>query len=366
MTDAKREEFQTLDPAAQKALLYQLGLFPACGHHRVVASLELAKEKEEFKYLEKWSGVRVIAPPAGEVWINAVRILGFYDNLPVQTEMTFADKMTYLRREYLDKFADADGTGYRPPIHDMTKGFRNVVSQIIRTTTSSVLSPTIRLLTRPEAVWALIKQVLTGKVKKAKEIPFNNPTSANTLHAFSPLPDDLVTELLKQIINREVTCSQANTKAKELRATALAREHILNFAKKHYPKATKTFTAWEHVLKKWPSLEQVADSAVGYFRKKPALSRQHLPALEKDVLANIKLFEAISRREIDPQTVDREEFPWLTAPVAEPRVFVTSVGTMTFILLNCKTESASAWLQPREYGTSSFPLVFSVLSWLLP
>ena len=119
-------------------------------------------------------------------------------------------------------------------------------------------------------------------------------------------------------------------------------------------------------MKKWPSLEQVADSAVGYFRKKPALSRQHLPALEKDVLANIKLFEAISRREIDPQTVDREEFPWLTAPVAEPRVFVTSVGTMTFILLNCKTESASAWLQPREYGTFSFPLVFSVLSWLLP
>ena len=97
MTDTKREEFQSLNPAAQKTLLYQLGLFP--GHHRVVASLELAKEKEEFKYL-KWSGVRVIAPPAGEVWINAVRIFGFYDNLPVQTELTFADKMTYLRRKW--------------------------------------------------------------------------------------------------------------------------------------------------------------------------------------------------------------------------------------------------------------------------
>ena len=62
MTDEKREEFKTLDPAAQRTLLYQLGLFPACGHHRVKASLELAKENPEYKYLEKWSGVRVIAP----------------------------------------------------------------------------------------------------------------------------------------------------------------------------------------------------------------------------------------------------------------------------------------------------------------
>ena len=64
MTDEQREEFKTLDPAAQRTLLYQLGLFPACGHHRVKASLELAKENPEYKYLEKWSGVRVIAPPA--------------------------------------------------------------------------------------------------------------------------------------------------------------------------------------------------------------------------------------------------------------------------------------------------------------
>ena len=34
MSDEQRE---TLDPAAQRTLLYQLGLFPACGHHRVKA-----------------------------------------------------------------------------------------------------------------------------------------------------------------------------------------------------------------------------------------------------------------------------------------------------------------------------------------
>ena len=41
------------DAAAQRTLLYQLGLFSACGRHRVVASLELASEKEELKHLER-------------------------------------------------------------------------------------------------------------------------------------------------------------------------------------------------------------------------------------------------------------------------------------------------------------------------
>ena len=53
--------------------------------------------------------------------------------------------------------------------------------------------------------------VLTGDVKE-KTLPFNNPTSCNTIHALSPLPDDLVTELLKQIVNREVTCSRPTTR----------------------------------------------------------------------------------------------------------------------------------------------------------
>ena len=364
MTDEQREEFKTLDLAAQRTLLYQLGLFPACGHHRVKASLELAKENPEYKYLEKWSGVRVIAPPAGEVWVNSVRILGFYDNLPVQTEMSFADKMIYLRREYTDNFSDIDG-GYRPPLADSKKGFRDTVAKILRTDTPSVLSPTVSLLTRPAAIWYLIKKVLTGNVDKKKELPFNHPTSANTIHAFSPLPNDLVLGLLKQIISRECTCSQANKKAKELRATALAREHILAIVK-NFPKRMKDVSVWSHLIKKCPYLEQVADSALGYFGKKSKQTRQHLPALEKDVLANIKLQDDIRSKKIDPTNVDREEYPWLTAPVVEPRVFVASVGTMHFILLSCKTESANAWLQPREYGTSSFLLVCTCLeTWLL-
>ena len=293
------------DAAAQRTLLYQLGLFPACGHHRVVASLELAAEKEELKYLEKWSGVRVIAPPEGEYWVNAVRILGFYDNLPVATEMSFADKMIYLRRDYVDNFADSSGEGYRPPIADMKKGFRQAVSKILRTNTPSVLTPTVAFLTRPPAVWDLIKMVLTGDVKKKKTLPFNNPTSCNTIHALSPLPNDLVTELLKQIVSREVTCSQANNKAKELRATALAREYILDTAKKHHPKATKDFKNWGHLIKQWPQLDHVADTAVGYFKKKNRQQRQHIPALERDVLATIKLQEDIRTKRIDPSKVDR-------------------------------------------------------------
>ena len=187
--------------------------------------------------------------------------------------------------------------------------------------------------------------VLTGDVKEKKTLPFNNPTSCNTIHALSPLPNDLVTELLKQIVNREVTCSQANNKAKELRATALAREYILDTAKKHYPKATKDFKNWGHLIKQWPQLDHVADTAVGYFKKKNRQQRQHIPALERDVLATIKLQEDIRTKRIDPTKVDREEYPWLLAPMEEPRVFVTSIGTMHFIMLNCKTESASAWLQ---------------------
>ena len=90
---------------------------------------------------------------------------------------------------------------------------------------------------------------------------------------------------------------------------------------------------------------------MGYFKKKNRQQRQHIPALERDVLATIKLQEDIRTKRIDPTKVDREEYPWLLAPMEEPRVFVTSIGTMHF-MLNCKTESASAWLQPREYPLS--------------
>ena len=33
-----------------------------------------------------------------QFWVHSVRILGFYDNLPVATEMSLADKMIFLRQ----------------------------------------------------------------------------------------------------------------------------------------------------------------------------------------------------------------------------------------------------------------------------
>lgn len=47
--------------------------------------------------------------------------------------------------------------------------------------------------------------------------------------------------------------------------------------------------------------------------------------------------------------MEREDLPWLKAAELEQKVFVTGVGGLHFVLLNCRTEEASQFLSPRSY-----------------
>ena len=51
MSEEQRESLGDLEHEEKVNLLVSLGLFPACGHHRVVASKELAQESEENQWM---------------------------------------------------------------------------------------------------------------------------------------------------------------------------------------------------------------------------------------------------------------------------------------------------------------------------
>jgi len=265
LSEEQREALKDMEQEEKVNLLVSAGLFPACGHHRVIASRELAEEEEDFEWVLKWSGVKVLCPPEGQRWVNSVRILGFYDNLKFGKQMTFAEDMAYLRREYVSKYMTTDGKGYKEPVSKNKAAFRKKISAVLQTKHSQTIGSAEGLLARPPSTYGLIRRVLNGDVEKP-EIPFNTVGGATTLHHLACLPNNLVEGYLLKVIKRETTTHEVNLEAKRSRAIALAREHISRYCKKHYPKETKDFYDWDHFTKLWPTLEQVADQAKGYWQ----------------------------------------------------------------------------------------------------
>ena len=319
MSEDQREAFGEMENEAKLNLLYSLGLFPACGHHRVVASKELAEESEENAWMVEWTGVKVIAPPAGAKWVSCVRILGFYDNLPFGTRLSFAEQMKYLRREYVTRYMPRSGYGFKNPGPDR-KALRKKIEAILQTHHSQTVTSAMQLLVRPPAIYTLINRILVGDVKNP-EVPFCTLGGPTTLHHLAPLPDDMVESLLLQVIDRKIGLAEANMQAKNVRALCCAREHTMRYLRTIEPARTKHMIDWDHFTKVWPTLEEVADKARGYWlNQKGKVRPKQLPALDRQIEARIKWDDEMKAGKMAGVTAQRDNVPFLIAPESESGV----------------------------------------------
>jgi hypothetical protein len=143
---------------------------------------------QEYKDIVHWHNVRVIAPPAGEVWEHAVKILGIYDNLPFGQRMMFGDNMAFLRREFVTKYMSDTGYGFREPETENRKAFRTTVSQLLQidpTTQASKLSASFAILSKPHEVYDLVKKIIVSDVKNPDDGEWKPLGSCQTIHAFA-------------------------------------------------------------------------------------------------------------------------------------------------------------------------------------
>ena len=66
MDEAGIQTYRNMTTPEERLTFFQaIGLFPVCGHHRVVASLELADETRDKRWLI-WDNVKIVLPPEGE------------------------------------------------------------------------------------------------------------------------------------------------------------------------------------------------------------------------------------------------------------------------------------------------------------
>ena len=361
MTEELREDFKEMESEEEKKnLLISLKLFPACGHHRVEASKELAREQpDEMGDMLIWDNVKVIAPPGGSMWVDCVRILGIMDNLPFGRRLGFADHMTFLRREYVEKYMPAEGHGFRKPASENARKFRETCRKVFGISgTSSKLTAAIGLLSRSHAVYDLVHKVIVGDVKEHPTQLFVPLGSPMTIHCFAQLPDDLCIELLLKVVNREIQISDANKQGKELLHIAAAREFVISVARKAFPKRTRDFEIWAHYSAEWPNLEDLIGRSLGYFQKSGKSKRQNIPYLETETIETMKSWDRLKAGTALEEKVDRDYLPFLKAAVGEEKCFVTHFQSQYFVLLNCTTEGASQFLKPREYGQSFFQFFF--------
>ena len=340
-------------------LLVSLGLFPCCGHHRVIASKELAEEDPENEWMLIWSGVKVICPPEGRRWENSVRILGYYDNLQFGTRLSFAEQMAWLRREYVDKYMREDGDGYIDPVVHK-KAFRKKIAAVLQSSHAQTVQSAEGLLVRPPALYSLVRRILNGEVDHP-EIPFSALGGSTSLHFLATMPNDVFEGLLKDIISRENTCTEANMRAKKGRALAFAREHIARTLKKKFPLETKNLKDWDHFTEKWPRFEELADKAEGYWTNHRGKAKERiLPFLDEAIEAQFIAYRGKAQGKVSSVVGDRKKIPFLSAPQTEEKVHVLRFQHLHFVLLNCSTEAASKWLEPHEYGQCAL-LSFSLL-----
>ena len=362
MTEAEFESLGAMEYEAKVNFLVAAGLFPACGHHRVVASKELAEEDKKYEWVLKWHGVKVLVPPAGRRWENAVRILGFHDNLKQGLQMTFAESMEFLRREYVEKYMLESGKGYKEPAAASKAAFRKRIAAVLETDHSQTIQTAEGLLARPPATYTLVRRVLKGDVEKP-EIPFNPVGGATTLHHLAKMPNSILEGYLLQVVQRKHTTSEVNAEAKASRSLSLAREHIARYLHKHYPEETEEFEDWAHFTQKWPTLEALADLSRSYWHNPKGKAKERsLPELDRSIERKIKAYQDLKEGKAATGGAD---VPFLTAPATEEKVVVLRFQNLQFVLLNCQTEAASKWLKPHDFGLFLLLLVFFLMFVLL-
>lgn len=252
MSEDQRAAFGEMENEAKLNLLYSLGLFPACGHHRVVASKELAEDggvdRGEGDCSSGWCEVGVVCPDFGFLRQPTLRdpiVVRRADEIsaPRVRHSVYAPKRLWFQKP---------GSGPQRPAQESRGNLAD--------TPLPNSDKCDHLLVRPPAIYTLINRILVGDVKNP-EIPFCTLVGPTTLHHLAPLPDDMVESLLLQVIDRKIGLAEANIQAKNVRALCCA----MRFLRTLEPARTKDMIDWDHFTKVWPTLEEVADKARGYW-----------------------------------------------------------------------------------------------------
>ena len=342
-----------MDSAAKVSLLLSLGLFPACGHHRAVASVRLAKQLNTDEY-KIWS-VKVIAPPAGKDWDERIRTLGYFDNLPFGTRLSLRDKMLYIRRDFVDNHSDTSGN-WLEPVEEHKANFRKYLKTYLGSTSSQTLQSWQGLICRPSNLWSMVLKIMDPtKVHNLPGEDYRPLKAPNSVHALASLPNEQMHDLLKKIIKRELTVKAANADAKRLKSVCNCREHIIYIAQQKDPKRTKNLEDWSHFTNLWPSLGELAYNYQGYFANQKGRSKRvNVPGLNSKIRRTMDWDDQIRAGSQAVAVVDREDLPFLKAAEDDKKVFVAVCGKHYFILLNTKTENASQYLKPHEYRKFCF------------
>ena len=327
--------------------MMSLGLFACCGAHRVQASREIAEETGDKKWL-LWDAVKVIAPPEGDEWVDRVQILGYYDNIPFGQRLSFKDQMCFVRRKLEDTWMNAEGDGLKEPQQSTKQEFRTYIKSIFGGS-DGVVQAVQGLLLRPASVWNLVVCLMKGDVKEAPDHKEFHPlTSAHSLHSFSGLPHDMAEELLIKIINRELTLKQACQLGVELRTEARGRLYMIRKLREYYPTKTKNLKDWVQFTALWPPIDSLLQKSLGFFGGRQEVKNLDVPSVNKQLRTTCDWFEQPEKA----IHVALTDFPFVKN-IYDPRIKISTYQDQVFVLLNCKTESASELLSPRDYGTFS-------------
>ena len=349
MSAEQRAAFLTMPPAERITLLRSVGLFPVCGHHRVIASRQLAEELHDPSWL-LWH-CKIVAPPAGQEWADRLVILGLYDNRPFGARLTFLDCMLAARRGYLQRFCQPDEPGkLRAPEAQTRTELGDYVRVVCDARSRPTQSYTIGLLHRSNLVWNAVVQLMRGQVRNPKEGKWKPLRSAATFYSFVSLPDDMVYDLLTRVINREITMAEANRLGLAMAAEARCKKYIINLVRQKKEEETKGLSHWQHFLDEWPSLDSVAARYVGHFQTKSKPKGVH--SLDAEVASSLELADMLKAGTLLQQP--RPSLSFLKTAPGDSRVKISQYGNQVFVLLHCRTEMAHELLLPRNYGTLFF------------
>ena len=350
MDEAALENYQNMHTAEERANFFKsIHLFPVCGHHRVEASQQLALETQNPKWLI-WTNVKIVAPPAGEVWEDHLRLLGVYDNKPFGKRLSFYDTMVLARKKYEQSFMDPDRPGrFRKPEKKTAGEFQAWLGSVCDARSATARSNYSSFVNCSEQIWGLLVQLMLGQVKNPHEDRWHNLSAPSTLHGMFGLPDSMVSPILIQVINREIDIKTANSDMQKWQKEARCKKHVVLVAHQFRPQLI-TDVDWDfaHVLEIFPHLDLLWSKYLGFFKDRSKPHQSALRAMNADITYHIEFSERLASGTLMPTL---KHVPRFLKVQAHPQIKLSYYRNQVFVLLNCTTENASQFLFPTTYGT---------------
>ena len=300
------------------SLLLSLGLFPACGHHRAVASVALAKETKNVNY-KMWN-VKVIAPPAGKEWDERIRTLGYFDNLPFGTRLSLKDKLVFMRRDWTANHADQDGN-WKEPVDEHKATFRTYLRTYLGGASNQTLYSWQGLIGRPVALWHLVLKIMdANKVQNKQGEEFKPLKAPNSVHAIAALPNDQFTDIMNKIVARKLSVRAANDTAKKLKAICNCREHIIFVARSLHPQRTAGFEDWAHYTELWPSFNDLAFRHQAFFAAQKGRKKRNLiPGFNTKIRQTIEFDDEVRAGRASARKLEASDLPFLKVSWRTPK-----------------------------------------------